>query len=181
MRGGIAIQKKVRPTFCVTKRLGSCCSRTITGIRPHREDGPALFLRRTDSPTKHVMVDEEYRRHGRLHRNSAEGPAEIHRDETTGIVLHESYYEKDELHRDPAQGPATISRDRVTGRVIGETYWVRGVRHRDPADGPAIVAWNPETRAITQAEYFVDGNPVPAPTRPARRPRRTGPENGPTS
>jgi len=143
--------------------------------RLHRENGPAVILRRAASGTNEVVVEEEYRRHGRYHRNSADGPAVIRRNATTGIVLEESYFENDELHRDPAEGPATITRNASTGRVVGETYWVRGQRRRDLADGPAIIVRDPVTGAVTQERYFVDGREVSPPQRPERTRQPGGP------
>ena len=143
--------------------------------RLHRGGGPAWIRRRIAPGTNEVIVEEEYRRHGRRHRDTSEGPAELRRNETTGIVLHESYYENNELHRDPAAGPAAISRDASTGRVVGEAYWVRGQLHRDPADGPAVTERHPGTGAIKRERYFVDGEEVPAPQRPGRTRPRTAP------
>jgi hypothetical protein len=118
--------------------------------RLHREDGPASIRRRIAPGTNEVVVEEEYRRYGWRHRDPSEGPAEIRRNETTGIVLHEAYWENNELHRDPAAGPAAIWRNASTGHVVSEAYWVRGPMHRDPADGAAVTERHPSTGPVTR-------------------------------
>jgi hypothetical protein len=94
----------------------------------HRVDGPARVF---------PGGREEWFRHGKLHRDPADGPAVVH---ANGSV---KYYVDGVRHRD--DGPACEY-------VNGTEKWYRhGLRHRDPKDGPAAIY--PDGRRI----WFVDG------------------------
>ncbi len=113
-----------------------------------------------------MVVEEEYLRHGRLHR--LDGPAAWARDPDGGIVTVENYWRNGRRHRDPKEGPAEISRDIATGIVFYEYYWMDGVNYRDPQDGPCWIHWDRTTGKVTHKGY-ADPADAPSPARPARR------------
>jgi hypothetical protein len=57
-----------------------------------RQDGPSTY---TVDPETDVVVFEQWKRMGELHRPKSEGYAIIHRDRITGKVTHGEYHESD--------------------------------------------------------------------------------------
>jgi hypothetical protein len=100
-----------------------------------------------------VVIEEFYRLNGRLHRDSAEGPAHTERDESSGAVSTERYYRLGRRHR--TDGPALISYG-LFGLVMEEIYYRNGLVHRDPRVGPAYIKRNGEGKVVTTEAYFVN-------------------------
>jgi hypothetical protein len=80
----------------------------------HREDGPAIIHYHEDGGVWH----EWYYRHGLLHRDPKEGPAEIQRDQLNAdIAIDEKYCLFGKYYRRPEDGPYRIERHEATGAV----------------------------------------------------------------
>ncbi|MCC8978899.1 hypothetical protein [Bradyrhizobium acaciae] len=148
----------------------------------HRDEaeGPAKFTR--DAATG-IVVREEYRRNGVLHRSNGpasmardtagrvtlegwlrdglmhrdeqDGPALVERDSETGVFVLEFYYQHGELHR--RKGPSRIERDRTTGIVSMEEYHLEGRLHREEDQGPAYFLRDTEAGVVLLECYYRDG------------------------
>jgi hypothetical protein len=105
------------------------------------------ILRDVDQDTGVVFL-ETHRVNGRLHRNPAEGPAYVRRED--GSII-ERYYWKGRLHRE--DGPAAIVSDEKTGVKETEYYYRHGQFHRDPAEGAAVIIRDPENGVIITEVY----------------------------
>lgn len=138
-----------------------------------------------DRRTK-VIVREEYRTNGKLHRDPSEGPAVICRDPRTakvdaeyyyvngkkhrddgpaeyffaesGRVCWMAYYKDGRLHRDWHAGPALIQRDGETGKITEEVYYSRGSYHRPHKDGPALIDYTPKEKPY--GEHYDKGHVI---------------------
>ncbi len=126
------------------------------------------------NPESGVLLREEYRRNGLLHRNPSEGPAYIawagdriykqhfmlqgrrHRMNAPAVIsansdfTYEAWFKNGWLHRDPKDGPACTMPDLTTGVVTQEWYFLYGYGYRDPREGPYAI-----TRAFDAAEMLV--------------------------
>jgi hypothetical protein len=140
-------------------------------------EGPALVNRHVSGGTVTVTL-EEYRVHGKLHRE--EGPARIRRDDETGIVTLEEYRVNGRLHRDQVDGPALLIRHPATDVVVREEYVHNGKFHRDPTEGAAVVQRDSRTGAVWREEYWQDGTEIASPPRGASTPRRRSIRGAPT-
>ena len=105
------------------------------------------ILRDVDQETGVVFL-ETHRTNGKLHRDPAEGPAYVQRDE---VCVHERYYWKGRLHRE--DGPAAIATDLKTGVRISEFYYRHGFTHREPAEGPALIIRKPANGTVLTEDY----------------------------
>jgi hypothetical protein len=134
-------------------------------------EGPAVVTRDVSFDYTVMVTCEEYREHGRLHRE--DGPAQIVRDRKTRTVTLEEYRVKGRLHRNSVQGPALLIRDAKTSIAVREHYVEIGKFHRDPFDGPAIIERNGKTGAVWKEEYWQHGAKLAEPERSAstRSPR----------
>ncbi len=90
-------------------------------------------LQQTTDLTTGIVVEEQYLRGNRKHRDPVKGPALVRRDPETGVVTLEAYYVDGKLHRE--DGPAE---KHLSKSVRSENYYRHGVKHRDPEEGPAV-------------------------------------------
>ncbi len=94
----------------------------------HRQDGPCAIHYAVDGSA----LEEQFRLVGRLHRDSAEGPAWVIRN-NRGVALDEHYMLDHKPYRDPTEGPCRVHRD-DNGIVTSEEYTPAGaVRPKAPA------------------------------------------------
>jgi hypothetical protein len=97
--------------------------------RRHRIKGPAVIS--YQFPSSVLPKLEMYYRHGKLHRDPAEGPALIER--TGDFVTSNIYYVHGEQYRDPAEGPCYI----VWGEEgISEIEYSPAARRKSPVRRP---------------------------------------------
>jgi hypothetical protein len=116
-------------------------------------------------------------RKSHAHRDPAEGPAITERDWRTGIETRVEYRVRRKLHRE--SGPARIVRDRLSSHVIFEGHYRDGLPHRDPSEGPAIVRRDATSGEIIGEEFWIRGEQVAAPDRPATTTKRRAPKPSP--
>ena len=91
-------------------------------------------------PETGIVLLEMHRLNGRLHRNSKQGPALIHRHPDTGTVIEERYYWNGRLHRE--DGAAVLEYNYLNSVPMSEMYYRHGLIHRDPKQGPARLERN---------------------------------------
>lgn len=152
--------------------------------QPHRIGGPAV--QRFDAESGKLIEQAYYKnnrrscREDRLHA--------VYTDSQTGIVIKEEWHDGDGrdpdlpsvIGRDPKLGtvvwqcwtvngdvqrdgdrPARITRDPETGIAVVTEYWYKNNPHRK--NGPAIIERVSQTGAITNEEYYWNGDPESGP------------------
>jgi hypothetical protein len=85
--------------------------------RPHRTDGPAAIMHRTQDG---AVAFELWYRKGKLHRD--DGPAAIYYDLDSGRVQEVHYFREGHLFRDDG-GPESLDFDPATGRLRNATWY----------------------------------------------------------
>ena len=117
-----------------------------------------------------VVVVEEYRLNGKLHREPNEGPAYVYRNPEDGLIGQERYYWHGRLHR--SDGPARVAYDITSTIMLEENYYHHGLLHRDPKQGAAFIERNGDGVVVTE-NYFVNGflyrDPADGPRHISRR------------
>ncbi len=110
--------------------------------RLHRHKKPAGFLYQDGK-----ILNIEYRKHGKLHREDGPAQTEFHKD---GTIAFQEWWINGQWHRE--NGPSLINYE---NRLKKCEYWHKyGKLHRE--DGPAIILYDKNSNIIAQ-EYWLDG------------------------
>ena len=121
--------------------------------RRHRDEGPAVVKRDAESGR---IWWEEYRWHGRFHRDPTAGPAAIGYDTSADAAMSWDYWWRGKRHR--LDGPAaTCHFGALADLHIVEEYYVHGKEHRDPAEGPAYIKRFPSETFAREVRYYANG------------------------
>jgi hypothetical protein len=80
-----------------------------------------------------LKPESQWGKDGKRHRE--DGPALIHRDPFTGVLVKEAWFKNNEVHRE--DGPADILRKADTGRIYYSAWYRNGVKVPPPPEARA--------------------------------------------